>query len=272
MKKVITLLLLCLTLPLAAQENKSLIDKALEYVQKDSLPQAEQLYKKAINASTNEKDNVKLYCSLALIQRQMKHYADAADSYTYALKVEPQSVSILLKRGAIYVVQGLASTALSDYNEALRLQPENKEALTVRAFLLFKRGEYAKARDDYHHLRLLDPNNFDARLGLALLAQKDKDFRSAMEQLNTLISEYGNNSALYLARANVEMDITQPDLALIDVERSIALDPNVPEAFLLRGDIHLRLKKKNLAREDYMRALKEGASQAEVRLKMQKCK
>lgn len=98
MKKVITLLLLCLTLPLAAQENKSLIDKALEYVQKDSLPQAEQLYKKAINASTNEKDNVKLYCSLALIQRQMKHYADAADSYTYALKVEPQSVSILLKR------------------------------------------------------------------------------------------------------------------------------------------------------------------------------
>jgi tetratricopeptide (TPR) repeat protein len=272
MKQIITFLMLCLSLSLTAQENKSLIDRALQMVQKDSLPQAEKLYKEAIKASKNEKDNVKLYCSMALIQRQMRHFPDAADSYTYALKSEPQSVSILLKRGAIYIAQGLNSTALADYNAALNLQPDNQEALTVRAYILLKRGEYTKARDDYNHLRLLDSNNFDARFGLALLAQKNKDFRSAMEQLNTLISEYENNSALYLARANVEMDITHPDLALIDVERAIALDPNVPEAFLLRGDIHLRLRKKALAKQDYLRALKEGASQTEVRPRLQKCK
>jgi Tfp pilus assembly protein PilF len=93
-----------------------------------------------------------------------------------------------------------------------------------------------------------------------------------MELLNSLISEFPSNASLYLARANVEMDITQPDLALIDVERAIALDPKAPEAFVLRGDIHLRLKKKALAQQDYLRALKAGASQAEVRAKLQKSK
>lgn len=272
MKKITVLLLLCLALPISAQNAKSLIDKALGCVQTDSLPQAEKLYKQAILATQEDKQKVAIYYSIALVQRQMKHYADAIDSYTTALKIEPKSTSLLLKRAALYVEQGLNTTAMADYNEALLIQPDNKEALTVRAYLYSKRGEYDKAMTDYNHLRLLEPNNFDARFGMAMLAQKRKDFRSAMEQLNTLISEYNANAALYLARANVEMDITHPDLALIDVERAIALDPTVPEAFVLRGDIHLRLKKKVLAQQDYLRALKAGASQAEVRPRLQKCR
>ncbi len=263
---------LCLALSVSAQTQQELTKKALEFVQKDSLPQAEKLYKEAIKAGKDDKSNVGLYCSLALLQRQQKHYADAIDSYTFALKAQPKTTAILLKRASVYMEQGHDAPALSDYNEVLLLQPDNKEALTVRAYLLSKRGELDKAQADYNHLRLLDPNNFDARFGLALLAQKKQDFRTAMELLNTLINEYNANGALYLARANVEMDITQPDLALIDVERSIAIDPSVPEAFILRGDVHLRLKKKTLARQDYMRALKAGAAQSEVRQKLQKCK
>jgi tetratricopeptide (TPR) repeat protein len=272
MKKLIALLMLCTALPLAAQTQKSLTDKAMEYVQKDSLPQAEKLYKQAIAATKDTKQTVALYYSLALIQRQMKHYPDAIDSFTSALKAEPKSTALLLKRAALYLEQGLDATAMADYNQALLLEPDNKEALAVRAYLLSRRGELDKAQADYTHLKVLEPNNFNARLGLALLAQKKKDFRSAMEQLNTLISEYGNNAALYLARANVEMDIVHPELALIDVERSITLDSSVPEAYILRGDIHLRLKKKILAQQDYMRALKAGASQAEIRPRLQKCR
>ncbi len=90
-------------------------------------------------------------------------------------------------------------------------------------YLFSQRGELDKAQADYNHLRVLDPNNFDARFGLALLAQKKKDFRTAMESLNTLINEYNANGALYLARANVEMDITHPYLALIAIERSTSI-------------------------------------------------
>ena len=76
-----------------------------------------------------------------------------------------------------------------------------------------------------------------------------KNFRQAMEILNTLISENPQNATFYLTRANVEMDITQPEMALIDVDHSIALNPKLPDAFILRGDLHLRMKKKDLARQ-----------------------
>lgn len=153
MKKVITFLLLCMALPLAAQNYKALAEKALQYVEKDSLVQAEKLFKEAIKANQDEKETVALYCNLGLIQRQMKHYSDATDSYTMALRAEPKSTAILLKRALIYMEEGLEATALTDYNQALALQPDNKEALTVRAFLHSKRGEIDDARADYNHLK-----------------------------------------------------------------------------------------------------------------------
>jgi tetratricopeptide (TPR) repeat protein len=271
MKKTLLLLFLCAALPLSAQTYKDIAGKAIDCVNKDSLTQAVKLFNQAIALEPNNKQNALLYCNLGLVQRKLGNFGEAADAYTAALKIEPSSCPIMLRRAAVYMDQNIESSALADYNQVLLLEPDNKEALLLRAYINAQRGDFAAARADYNHLMVKEPTNYDARLGLALLEQKAKDFRKSMEMLNTLINENPNNATLYLARANVEMDITQPDLALLDVDRSITLDPKSPDAFVLRGDIYLRMKKKTEARENYLRALKAGARAGELKVRIQKC-
>jgi Tfp pilus assembly protein PilF len=272
MKKIIFILLCCLPLTMEAQTYLETANKAIDYTQKDSLLQAETLFKKAIAMEPNNEKNLLLYCNLAYVQRKMGHLADAADSYTFALKRDPSAYMVMLKRAAVYMDMGITSSALADYEAVLKLSPDNKEALLVRAYLLSKQGDYEKARNDYNHILSTDIDNYDARLGLALLAQKRKDFRKAMEMLNLLIKDRPNTAVLYYFRASVEQDITELELAMMDVDRAIALDNKMSDAYILRGDIHMHFKKKDLARQDYIAALKAGAAVGEVKAKLERCK
>jgi len=273
MKKIITVIILCyFILPLSAQTYQQIADRAIDFAQKDSLVQSEKFFKQAIAMEPENKQNVLLYCNLGLVQRKLKQYDDAADSYTFALKMDPTTCSIILKRAAVYMDGGREEDAFKDYNKVLDLKPDNKEARLIRAYIFGKRNQYDQARADYNYLLSANMDDYDARLGIALLNQKTGDFHKAMEILNQLIDEFPSRSALYMARANVEQDIAHPDLALIDVDRSIAIEPNSIDAFVLRGDIHLKLKKKTLAHEDYIRALKLGANIGEIRIRLEKCK
>ena len=45
------------------------------------------------------------------------------------------------------------------------------------------------------------------------------------------------------------------DMALVDLEEAISLDSSQPEIYLMRGEIYLAQKKKDLAKRDFEKAI-----------------
>lgn len=260
------------TLSLSAQSYQELSGKAIDYIEKDSLVQAEKLLQEALKLEPKNPHNALLFSNLGLVQRRLGRYEDATDSYTFALNFAPLAVPILLNRAAIYLEQGLLDKAYVDYCQVMDVDKKNTEALLMRAYIYMIRRDFKAARIDYDRLLELDPQSYSGRLGLATLEQKEGKFRESLDLLNKLIAEVPDDATLYVARADVEREMAHDDLALIDLEEAIRLAPSSADAYLLRGDIYLAQKKKAQAKQDYEKAISLGVPPSELHEQLKQCK
>lgn len=272
MRKILFILFFSCPLALLGQTYQQLSEKAIEYIEADSLPQAEELLLKALKLEPKNSKNAMLFSNLGLVQRRMGEYENALESYTYALNFAPLSVPILLDRAAINLEMGNLDRAYTDYCQVLDEDKQNKEAFLMRAYIYVIRRDFNAARIDYNRLLELDPLSYSGRLGLATLEQKDGKFREALDILNKMITEHAEDAVLYVARADVEREMKHDDLALVDLEEAIRLDASLTDAYLLRGSIYLAQKKKLLAKADFQKAISLGVPPADLHEQLQQCK
>lgn len=273
MNRIITLFVVLFTsFSLSAQTYQELSGKAIDYIEKDSLQQAETWLKAALKLEPKNPHNALLFSNLGLVQRRLGRYADATESYSFALNFAPLAVPILLNRAAIYLEQGLQDKAYVDYCQVTDVDKKNTEALLMRAYIYVLRRDYKAARMDYNRLLELDAQSYNGRLGLATVEQKEGRFREALDLLNKLIAERADDATLYVARADVEHEMGHGDLALIDLDEAIRLAPSSSDAYLLRGDLYLSQKKKGLAKQDYEKAISLGVPPSELHEQLKQCK
>ena len=274
MKKLFLLLLTgCLgILPTLAQSYDELCELAIAATENDSLPQAEEYIRQALKKDPGNARNALLFSNLGTIQRRQHKYEQALESYGYALNFAPLSVPLLLNRATLYMELGREEQARIDYSLVLDKAPDNEEALLMRAYIYMNQRNYPFARADYQHLLQVNPEHYSGRLGLAMLEQRDNKPENALNILNTMLSQYKDDALLYIARADIEIDLLQPELALMDLEEAIRLDASQPDAYLMRGRLLLTQKKKEQARRDFEQAMKLGVPHAEVRELLQQCR
>lgn len=265
-------LYLILSFSLSAQDYHDLAARAFDAAQHDSLEKAEILYKQALEKEPTNIRNSMLFSNLGTVQQRMGKIDEAIESYSLGLNLAPQSVKILLNRASLYLQKDLLDKAYIDYCNVLDVDRKNEEALLYRAYIYTRRRNYKEARIDYNTLLQMLPEHRMGRLGLALLDQKEMRYREATEIFNRLLDEDPNDTAILKARANLEMEMELPDMALLDVNNVIRLTPNDAEAYLMKGDIYLILKKKKDANKAYDKAVSLGIPRPEVlnRMKQQK--
>lgn len=257
---------------LSAQNYRELSGRAVDYIEKDSLPQAEKLLIEALKLEPKNPHNALLFSNLGLVQRRLGRYEEAIDSYSYALNIAPLAVPILLNRAALYLELGMQDKAYVDYCQVMDVDKQNVEALLMRAYIYVMRRDFKAARMDYDRLLQLDSQSYSGRLGLATLEQKEGKYRESLDLLNKLIAETPGDATLLVARADVERDMNHEDLALIDLEEAIRLEPSSADAYLLRGDIYLAQKKKGLAKLDFEKALSLGVPASELHEQLKQCR
>lgn len=272
MRRLLFFLFFCCPLALFAQTYQQLSEKAIDYIEKDSLSQAEQLLLQALKLEPKNSKNALLFSNLGLVQRRLGQYEKAIDSYTFALNFAPLAVPILLDRAALYLEMGETDRAYTDYCQVTDEDKQNKEALLMRAYIYVIRRDYNAARIDYNRLLEMDPLHYSGRLGLATLEQKEGKFREALDILHKMIVERPNDATLYIARADVEREMKLDELAMVDLEEAIRLDAASADAYLLRGSIYLTQKKKALAKTDFEKAISLGVPRASVHEQLQQCK
>ena len=255
--KRILLCLICIfsLLGSKAQSYNELVEKAMDYTFKDSLQQAEELFREALRLDPYNARNALLFSNLGT-----------------ALNITPYATAILLNRATLYMEKNLTEKAYLDYCNVIDLLPNDKEARLFRAYIYMKRRQYKEARIDYNVILGIDAKHKAARLGLAMLDQKEGRYIAARDGMNLLIEDYPKDASLYKMRANLELEQNLPDAALLDLEEALKLDARDADTHVMMGDIYLQMEKKHEAREAYEKAVSLGVPRMELMEKLKKCK
>lgn len=273
MKRILCyFILLSACIQLQAQNYDELITRALDAARKDSLRQAESLFKQALKLEPANMRNALLFTNLGTVQRRMGKIDDAIDSYSLSLNLTPYSVVTLLNRASLYLNKNLFDKAYLDYCNVIDIDKTNKEALLFRAYIYMQRRDYKGARIDYNTLLQEEPGNNTARLGRALLNQKELKYRESLEDFNRLVSDNPEDISYLKARATLEVEMNTPDLALLDLESAAKLVPDDPEIYVMCGEIYLSQKKKREAYVAFEKAIKLGVPRPELQDKLKASK
>lgn len=190
---------------------------------------------------------------------------DSLAAATEALSYHPDSVDLRLKKAAWNVELEQWQYAKDDYDRVLRKEPDNVAALYYRAFVNEKLGRYNFARLDYQNLIRLVPGNFEIQLGYALLNQKDHHYTEAMDQMNLLVSQYPDSALAYAARAGMEVERGQYELASYDYEEAILRDSTNTDYILAHADVLITLGRKEKARQQLDRLVALGVPRGSLK-------
>ena len=259
MKRIVYILLLCCScFQLSAQTYDELITRAMDAVEKDSLYQAEQLFKEALRLEPSNMWNALLFSNLGTIQRRMGKNDDAVESYSLALNLTPYSVTMLLNRASLYLEMDYLDKAYVDYCNVIDLDDKNQEALRFRAYIYMRRRQYQDARNDYQRLLEAIPGEKTARIGMAMANQKLNRHRESLEEFNRLIVDYPKDASLLKARAELEIVMNSLEMALLDLEHAAKLDPNDADIYIMCGEIYLAQGKKREAYAVFEKAIELG--------------
>ena len=259
MKKVVYIILLCCScLQLSAQTYDELITRAMDAVEKDSLYQAEGLFKQALQLEPANIRNALLLSNLGTVQRRMGKNKDALESYSLALNLTPYSITMLLNRASLYLEMDYLDKAYVDYCDVIDLDADNAEAFGFRAYIYMRRRQYSDAKIDYQKLLEVTPGDKTARIGIAMANQKLQRYKESLEELNRLIVDYPRDASLLMARAELEVDMGTLDLALLDLESAVKLSPNDTDIYVMCGEIYLAQGRRREAYMAFEKAIELG--------------
>ncbi len=257
-----------------AQSYDDLITRAMDAVEKDSLYQAENLFKQALKLEPSNMRNALLFSNLGTVQRRMGKNKEALESYSLALNLTPYSVTMLLNRGSLYLDMDHLDKAYLDYCNVIDLDAKNVEALQFRAYIYMRRRQYQDAKNDFQRLLENAPDHKAARIGMAMVNQKLQHYRESLEELNRLVVDYPKDASMLKARAELEIEMNSLEMALLDLESAAKLDPDDVEIYVMCGEIYLAQERKREAYRAFEKAIELGVPrpQLEDRLKASKGK
>ena len=89
MVRTIIALFFCFPVALYAQTYQQLSERAIDCIEKDSLPQAEELLLRALKLEPKNAKNALLFSNLGLVQRRLGEFDKALESYSFALNFAP---------------------------------------------------------------------------------------------------------------------------------------------------------------------------------------
>ncbi len=241
-----------------AQTYQQWVEKSVEAVEKKDYQTAQTALKQALVQEPANPNNTLLLINLGTVQRYLKLYAEALNSYNAALAKYPDNVGMLHSRASLYCEMEKWNEALLDYNHILHTDKNNYQAYGQRAMLLVQQKKYSEAYADYAKLEELKPNLPDGLMGKALIAKMEQKWSEAEEIYTTLTYRYKNRGDLYAHRAECYLHLNKLARTQQDIEKAISLNYTDPYVYVLRGQLRLKQYDKGAAVKDFLQAKSLG--------------
>ncbi len=256
----------------SAQNYDELITRSFDYLDADSLPEAEEALREALRIEPGNPGNGMLLLNLGTIQRRQGKLKEAEESYTIGLAFLPNNLTLLNSRAQLFAEMEKYPEAINDYTEVIYHEPENEDAYYERALCKLMNQDTLGARLDLEQIDRFNPNSAKSRLGMAYVYKAQQMWREASELYDALIERNPRNASLLRERAEVFYFSNRMGAALDDVNKSIGFDPRDPYSYLLRAQIRYAKGDKEFARRDLNQALELGLNKEEVRDLIEKLK
>ena len=266
------LVLFMMALPSVAQSYESYIEQGLAAAQEQRYDEAIEQFRQALKAAPDDIRNALTYANIAHIQELKGEQMKALDSYDMALGIAPLNVPILKSQADLYLTLGNLSKALLNYSKIIDVAPNNIDALLTRAYIYQQQRNFQNAKTDYERLLTLQPDNYAALLGVAILFQNANKPQEALSRLTLLIDQYPDKAELYSIRAEIEAEAHQSELAIMDLDKAVALEPENKNMILTRAYLHLKEGRKHQAKQEFLRAIQLGVPQGQLKEELKQCK
>jgi tetratricopeptide (TPR) repeat protein len=189
-------------------------------------------------------DEPRVANALAQFQEQVGRLKDAADSYTKALAVAPNSRELKVRRIAVLVAAKDFARAAEYAAQAQMQHPDDLRFPQLRATALMQGGDSARAITVLEPVAKANPSDATTQLSLAELYSsvgRKNDAERTVRQLVALAP--GNADALNYLGYMLADTGKQLDEAIRLVRRALDIDPNNPNyldslgwAYYRRGD------------------------------------
>jgi len=213
-----------------------------------------------------------LALSLSAAAQSYKELREDLSELIEALDFHPDSIDLRLRKAGVNIQLEQWQYAREEYDRVLAKDSDNVAALFYRAFVNGKLQRYKFARADYESLLKIVPTHFEGRLGLVLLNQKDNHRTEALDQINKLIELYPDSAVAYAVRGGIEEELGMRELAEEDYGKAVVLEPLNTDYRLSRANTRIKLKRPKEAREDLDELVRMGIARIALSDFYDKCK
>lgn len=168
-------------------------------------------------------------------------YSAAAESYTCAIRLQPNYAPAYARRGYAYAALGDSERALADYEQALALDETYIPAYVNRGALYTRLGNFGLAINDLTLAISLDPNNADALNNRAVVHAIEGNYDQALDDLNAAIAVDASRPLPYAVRAAVYSALASKDYqSFVTRSGSSHLPAGTPPDVLVAVDDSIR--------------------------------
>ena len=195
---------------------------------------------------------------LTIQAQNNQQWRDSLTVLNRMIDTQPWSTDLHLRKAAVNLELKQWQYAIDEYAMILQKEPHNPAALFYRAYANTHLRHFDLAKNDLNDLLIVVPNHFEARLSLAIVLQQLGRKQEALDNLNQLIQQHADSAVAYAARANLERQMKQDDVALYDWQRAEELSPRDPTYVASHVDLLLVLERRKEARRVLDAAVKRG--------------
>ncbi len=204
-------------------------------------------YRAAIETLTNNSGSQDLSQEsvnlLAVSYSKIGLYRESYTVLTDELHRHPDDRMTYLNLVTLLCDEGEVTNAVDVADRAVSIFPRDAEILVVRGAAYTLVGETAKARADFKAAIKTSPLYGPPRFFLAVSEYRDGNYGVSCDEISQALRAGVKDSDLYylLAEAMLRLDPTNSQKAMVELNRSVAINPRQVQALSLRGKLRLQL-------------------------------
>lgn len=241
--------------PRVTIDEREQMQKILELISGDKMPQAIDMLKKYINPAASAVFDF----TLANIYFQQENFEQAAVSYKTAVEKYPKFRRAWRNLGLIYIRQSDFANALPAFTKVIEFGGGDAITYGLLGFAYSSVGNHLSGESAYRMAILLDPITTDWQLGLARSFFKQQRYAEAAAICQQLIEKYPDKADFWLLQANAYIGLNQTNKAAQIYEFIDTLGKSTPESLNMLADIYINQELYDLAVDKYIEAIKKSS-------------
>jgi len=190
-----------------------------------------------------------IHHNIGLTYQRKGDLDNAVQAFTEAVNRDPTFVDSYGHLADLFFEGKQFEQAIESMNRVLSVEPDNWKMLNNRGIAFIKLGNYSLGIDDLNRAKLIRPE-IDPDENRNSLIDKQL-FLTEMAKYNQLLRSDANSAAAYVSRATLFNSVTDYERARADLDKAIAINAELAEAYHQRGKALEKLELKNEAIADF---------------------